>query len=84
MPSNPSHTKPPLKPLTVTIKQTEQITGLGTTTIYDLIKRGEYKTTKEGRRTLIFYDCLERRLFAARRGSAAPPGRPRKYPTLSK
>ena len=77
MPSNPSHTKPPLKPLTVTIKQTEQITGLGTTTIYDLIKRGEYKTTKEGRRTLIFYDCLERRYSLPAEEAPRRRGRPR-------
>ena len=52
---------PPLaiKPLTVTVKTARQITGLGHTKIYELIKQQKLKTVTIGKRRLIFYQSLE-------------------------
>ena len=47
------------KPISVTINQTAQISGLGRTTIYDLIKKGRLKTFCVGRRRLVVYSSLE-------------------------
>jgi excisionase family DNA binding protein len=47
------------KPISVTVKIAREITGLGNTTIYELIKRGELKTVSIGRRRLILFDSLE-------------------------
>jgi excisionase family DNA binding protein len=53
------------KPISVTVKTAREITGLGNTTIYELIKRGELKTVSIGRRRLILYDSLESLIKAA-------------------
>lgn len=47
------------KPLSVTVKRACEITGLGNSTIYDLIKKGRLDTLKVGRRTLVKYGSLE-------------------------
>jgi excisionase family DNA binding protein len=52
----------PQEPITVTVKQAEQKSGLGHTTIYDLIAKGELKTVLIGRRRLIDYASLKARL----------------------
>jgi excisionase family DNA binding protein len=52
----------PLEPLTVTVKETERITGLGTTTIYKLIGNKKLETTKIGTRTLIVYSSIKKLL----------------------
>ena len=52
----------PLEPLTVTVKETERITGLGTTTIYKLIGDKKLETTKIGTRTLIVYSSIKKLL----------------------
>jgi excisionase family DNA binding protein len=49
----------PKKPITVTVKTAREITGLGNTTIYDLIKQGKLETCKVGRRRLIVFKSLE-------------------------
>jgi excisionase family DNA binding protein len=43
------------KPVTVTVKTAKEITGLGYTKIFELIKKGELKSVTIGRRRLI--DC---------------------------
>ena len=54
----------PLEPLTVTVKvkETERLTGLGTTTIYKLIGAKELQTVKIGARTLIVYSSIKKLL----------------------
>lgn len=49
----------PGRPLSVTIRRACEITGLGTTTLYQLIKQGRVETYKIGRRTLVKYASLE-------------------------
>jgi excisionase family DNA binding protein len=53
------------KPISVTVKTAREITGLGNTMIYELIKRGELKTVSIGRRRLILFDSLEELIKAA-------------------
>ena len=48
-----------IEPITVTIAETRKISGLGTTTIYELIKRGRLKTKAVGRRRLVNYASLK-------------------------
>jgi excisionase family DNA binding protein len=45
--------------LAYTIEETVSVTGLGRTTIYELIKRGELPRVKIGARTLIRRQDLE-------------------------
>jgi excisionase family DNA binding protein len=52
----------PLEPLTVTVKEAERLTGLGTTTIYKLIGAKELQTVKIGSRTLIVYSSIKKLL----------------------
>lgn len=42
-----------MDPITITIADAKKATGLGTTTIYDLIGKGKLETIKVGRRTLV-------------------------------
>ena len=71
---------PPAKRLTVTIDTTRQISGLGNTTIFGLIKNGRLEAVHVGRRTLITMRSLEALLTP--QGRSEPPrrqrGRPRK------
>jgi excisionase family DNA binding protein len=53
-----SRREPPT-PLTKTIDDTCQITGLGRTKIYELIAEGRLKATAIGRRRLVFYASIE-------------------------
>jgi excisionase family DNA binding protein len=51
--------KDALKPLTVTVNTTRQLTGLGHSTVWQLIKDGRLKTIKVGKRRLVIYRSLE-------------------------
>lgn len=51
-----------LEPLTVTISQTERLTGESRSQIYTRIARGEYAGVKSGSRTLILFDSIKRRI----------------------
>jgi excisionase family DNA binding protein len=51
--------------ITGTIKEAEQVSGLGKTTIYSRIADGQLQTVKVGRRTLIKWDSLLALLQAA-------------------
>ena len=54
-----------IEPITVTIAETRKISGLGTTTIYELIKQNKLKATLVGRRRLVDYASLKSLLTAA-------------------
>jgi excisionase family DNA binding protein len=47
------------KPLAVTVQTASRLTGLGKTTIYELIKDGTLSAMAVGRRRLIRYASLE-------------------------
>jgi hypothetical protein len=50
------------KPLTVTVAMARQISGLGNTTLWALIKNGTLESVSVGRRRLILFPSLERLL----------------------
>ena len=50
----------PMEPLTVRIKTAVKLTGIGRSTLYELIQSGEIETVKIGRSTLIPYRCIKR------------------------
>ena len=51
--------QPPMQRKTATIQEATCMTGLGATTINCLIKRGELRSAKVGRRRLVFIDSLD-------------------------
>ena len=60
-----------LKPLTVSVKTARQITGLGNTTIYQLIGDGTLESVKVHNKRLIVFASLER-LATPAEGSQPP------------
>ena len=52
-------------PITVTVAQARSLTGLGHTTIWQMISNGELETVRVGRRRLILHRSLEKRLQPA-------------------
>ena len=62
-----------LEPLTVTISQTEDLTGESRSQIYNRIGRGEYEAIKAGRRTLVIYESIKRRIAALPRAKIKAP-----------
>jgi len=62
-----------LEPLTVTISQTEDLTGESRSQIYNRIGRGEYEAVKAGRRTLVVYESIKRRIAALPRAKIKAP-----------
>lgn len=63
------------KPLTVTVAVARQISGLGNTTIWALIKSQKLESTQIGRRRLISYTSLEKLLSPKSPDIAQPPRR---------
>ncbi|MBA3525898.1 MAG: helix-turn-helix domain-containing protein [Sphingomonas sp.] len=51
--------------LTATVKEACQMTGLGKTTLYDLMARGEIESTTVGRRRLVKVESLRKLVEAA-------------------
>lgn len=51
-----------MQPISFTIKSAGVATGLGPTTLYQLIKEGKIQARKEGRRTLILAESLRRHI----------------------
>ena len=51
-----------LEPLSVSIETTSRITGESKTQIYNLIADGSYDAIKSGRKTLIVYASIKKRL----------------------
>lgn len=56
---NPSFADGAIKPLTITIATTCELSGLGATTIWKLIKERKLETVHVGRRTLVTFCSLE-------------------------
>ena len=50
----------PAPRLTVTVPEAARATGLGRTTIYKLIDDGKLRRNKVGKRTLVWYDDLQK------------------------
>ena len=50
----------PTNPISVRISMAVRLTGIGRSTLYELIKSGEIETVKIGRSTLIPYRCLKK------------------------
>lgn len=50
----------PTEPLTVRIKTAVKLTGIGRSTLYELIQSGEIETVKIGRSTFIPYRSIKR------------------------
>ena len=50
----------PNEPLSVRIATAVKLTGIGRSTLYELINSGEIETVKIGRSTFIPYRCLKR------------------------
>lgn len=47
------------EPLTITVQQAQQLSNLGHTTIYEMLKDGRLKAVTIGRRRLIDYASLK-------------------------
>jgi excisionase family DNA binding protein len=54
-----------LKPISVTVPVTRQVTGLGNTKIWELIKEGKLRTVRVGGRVLVIYRSIEELLGIA-------------------
>lgn len=54
-----------LEPITVTVRRACEVSGLGRTHIYELMKQNKLKTRVLGRRRLIFYASLKALLLAS-------------------
>jgi len=65
-------------PLTVTVATARQISGLGNTTLWGLIKDRKLEVIRVGRRTLITFRSLEALLTPTHRSEQQRRGRPRK------
>lgn len=50
----------PTEPISVRVGMAVRLTGIGRSTLYELIKSGEIQTVKIGRSTLIPYQCLKK------------------------
>ena len=81
---NTSKTTHRLTPLAVTIAQACNLTGLGETTIYLLLKYGTLRSTHVGKRRLVIYESIQKLIEQGAPTTASPaprrPGRPRKHP----
>jgi hypothetical protein len=62
-----------VEPITVTIEQTERLTGESRSQIYNRLGRGEYTGVKSGRRTLIVYASVKAHIAALPRAVIKPP-----------
>jgi len=59
-----------ISPITITVEQARKLSGLGTTTIFKLLRKGILKRVKVGRKTLIWFDSLQALLQPAGDGDA--------------
>ena len=62
-----------LEPLTLTILETQYVTGESRSKIYERIGNGEYEAVKSDARTLIVYASIKRRIAALPRAKIKPP-----------
>lgn len=73
-------TPPDVRPLTVSISDAARALSLSRATIYRIVRQGDLKTYKVGRRTLIRYEDLERlrdRMLAERFTISVPTAKGR-------
>ena len=63
----------PLEPITVSIEQTEKLTGESRSQIYNRLGRGEYTGVKSGRRTLIVYESIKAHIASLPPAVIKPP-----------
>jgi excisionase family DNA binding protein len=61
-PSEEKRRRQAAEPLTVRVATAVRLTGIGRSTLYDLINAGEIETVKIGRSTFIPCRCLKRLL----------------------
>jgi hypothetical protein len=54
------------QPITVTVATARKLSGLGSTTIWALIKAGRLQTVRIGRRRLVIFGSLEKMLAPGR------------------
>jgi hypothetical protein len=73
-----------LEPLTLTILETQHVTGESRSQIYARLGNGEYQAVKSGLRTLILYESVKRRIAALPPATLPPakikPPKPRSSP----
>jgi hypothetical protein len=62
-----------LEPLTLTIVETQHVTGESRSQIYARLGRGEYEAVKSGSRTLILFESVKRRIAALPPAKIKPP-----------
>jgi hypothetical protein len=62
-----------VEPITVTIEQTEKLTGESRSQIYNRLGRAEYTGVKSGRRTLIVYESIKRHIASLPPARIKPP-----------
>jgi hypothetical protein len=67
-----------LKPLTLTVKATCMVTGLGPTKVWGLIRDGRLEVARVDGRTLVKYPSVERLLSPDQNEQRAPRKTPRK------
>ena len=79
----PRHELHGAKPLTVTVAMAREISGLGNTTIWALIKKHDLETVCVGRRRLIVYRSLERLLSPAPSDPSPQSRRPARPPNAT-
>ena len=60
------------EPLSVTIQETQRLTGESRSSVYNHIASGEYDARKSGARVLIIYDSIKRRLAKLPRAEVKP------------
>lgn len=63
---------PPTEPISVRVPDASRMTGLGRSTIYELIASGDIEAAKVGRATVIMVDSI-RKFLAGNRKAARPP-----------
>jgi hypothetical protein len=65
----------PLQPLTVSIKTAQALTGKSRSALYESIGNGQLDAVKDGKRTLITWESIQRRQNALPRAVIKPARR---------
>jgi hypothetical protein len=63
----------PIKPFSITVPNATRTFGIGKTRIYEHIKSGRVRVSKDGHRTLLIYEDLERLIADGISATAAEP-----------
>lgn len=64
---------PAIEPISVRVPDASRMTGLGRSTIYELIASGDIEAAKVGRATVIMVESI-RKFLVANRKAPRPPG----------